>query len=62
MGESELSDRDLETLAANEMNGRQIKNIVKTARLLSKQKKVPLALGHIEMVLKVKKGTFIESV
>ncbi|ORY60273.1 P-loop containing nucleoside triphosphate hydrolase protein [Pseudomassariella vexata] len=56
--ESRLSDKDLDILAKNEINGRQIKNIVKTARLLSKQKKAPLALEHIEMVLKVKEGTF----
>jgi len=57
--ESRLSDSDLETLAENEnINGRQIKNIVKTARLLSKQQNVPLAMEHVEMVLKVKRGDF----
>jgi hypothetical protein len=56
--ESRLSDRDLEALAKNEINGRQIKNIVKTSRLLSKQQNVPLAMEHIEMVLKVKQGDF----
>ena len=53
-----LSDMDLENLAKIEMNGRQIKNIIKTGRLLSKQQDVPLALEHIEMVLKVKRGDF----
>jgi hypothetical protein len=56
--ENQLSDRDLETLAKNEINGRQIKNIVKTGRLLSKQQTFPLAMKHIETVLKVKKGDF----
>lgn len=56
--ESRLSDRDLETLAENEINGREIKNIIKTGRLMSKQQKVPLAMNHVEMVLKVKKGDF----
>jgi len=56
--ESRLSDRDLETLAKHDINGRQIKNIIKTGRLLSKQQKVPLAMEHVEMVLKVKKGDF----
>jgi hypothetical protein len=56
--ESRLSDRGLETLAKNEINGREIKNIIKTGRLLSKQQKVPLAMEHVEMVLKVKKGDF----
>ncbi len=31
-----LSDKDLETLATIEVNGRQIRNIIKTARLRSK--------------------------
>ena len=56
--ESGLSEGDLEGLAENEMNGRQIKNVVKTGRLLAKQRKVPLAREHIEMVLKVKRGDF----
>lgn len=58
MSESRLSDRDLKTLAKNEINGRQIKNVIKTSRLLSKQQKVPLAIEHVEMVLNVKKGNF----
>jgi len=56
--ESRLSDMDLETLAKNDINGRQIKNIIKTGRLLSKLQKVPLAMEHVEMVLKIKKGDF----
>jgi hypothetical protein len=55
---SRLSNKDLETLANNEINGRQIKNIIKTARLLSKQQNVPLAMEHVQMVLRVKKGDF----
>lgn len=57
--ESQLSGMDLENLAKIEVNGRQIKNIVKTARLLSKQEKAPLAMEHIEMVLKVRKGSSV---
>ena len=57
--ESRLSDKDLETLATIEINGRQIRNIIKTARLLSKQAKAPLAMEHIEMVLRVKKMSFV---
>lgn len=57
--ESRLSDKNLETLAKIEVNGRQIKNIVKTAHLLSKQEKGPLAMGHVEMVLRVKKRSFV---
>jgi SpoVK/Ycf46/Vps4 family AAA+-type ATPase len=60
MGNSEihLTNNDLESLAKNEINGRQIKNIVKTGRLLAKQQNTPLALGHLEMALKVKQGDF----
>ena len=57
--ESRLSEEELESLAKIECNGRQIKNIVKTARLLSKQDKVPLAMEHVNIVLKVKKGPFV---
>ena len=57
--ESRLSDKDLEALAKIELNGRQIKNIVKTARLLSKQERAPLAMKHVELVLKVKQGSFV---
>ena len=57
--ETRLGDKDLKTLAKIEVNGRQIKNIIKTARLLSKQEKAPLAMKHVEMVLKVKKGSFV---
>ena len=55
---SQLSAANLEALAKMEMNGREIKNIVKTARLISKQAESPLAMEHIEMVLKVKRGMF----
>ena len=57
--ETRLSDGDLGSLARITLNGRQIKNIVKTARLLSKQERAPLAREHVEMVLKVKKGSFV---
>ncbi|KFY09596.1 hypothetical protein V491_08077 [Pseudogymnoascus sp. VKM F-3775] len=55
---SRITDKDLAILAKNEINGRQIKNIIKTGRLLSKQQKVPLSMEHVEMVLKVKRGDF----
>jgi hypothetical protein len=56
--QSGLTDMDLENLAKIEMNGRQIKNVIKTGRLLCKQQNISLGLPHIEMVLKVKKGDF----
>ncbi|KAI1322349.1 P-loop containing nucleoside triphosphate hydrolase protein [Xylariaceae sp. FL0255] len=56
--ETRLTEKDLTALAKHEMNGREIKNIVKASRLLSKQKSEPLAMEHIELVLKVKRGEF----
>nr|POF17387.1 hypothetical protein CFP56_76109 [Quercus suber] len=50
--DTSISSAQLASLARLEMNGRQIKNIVKTARLLSGQAGSPLKLQHIEMVLK----------
>ena len=55
---SVLIDRQLESLAEIELNGRQIKNIVKTARL-SRQERIPLGTEHVEMVLKDKRGGFL---
>ena len=57
--ETGLSEGELKNLAKVEVNGREIKNIVKTARLLSKQAKAPLAIEHVRMVLKVKHGSFV---
>lgn len=56
--ENQLGHEDLKILAGYEFNGRQIKNIVKTARLLSKQAKAPLAIEHVMKVIRVKKGSF----
>jgi hypothetical protein len=55
--ESQLGDADLEILANVEINGRQIKNTIKTAHLLSKQASAPLAIEHVMRVLRVK-GSF----
>lgn len=51
---SEISDRDLDILAEVKLNGRQIKNVIKTAYLLSLRKKTPLRLENIRTVLAVK--------
>lgn len=57
--EFSLSREDVDRLAReNEINGRQIKNVVKTARLLAKQGKKPLGLEHVELVLRVRRGEF----
>ncbi|KAF5701291.1 TOB3 (member of AAA-ATPase family) [Fusarium mundagurra] len=51
-----LSEDELDELAGVELNGRQIKNVVKTARLLATHEKTRLAMGHISTVLRIKKG------
>ncbi|KAF5588709.1 TOB3 (member of AAA-ATPase family) [Fusarium pseudoanthophilum] len=53
---SNLSEDELDELAGVELNGRQIKNVVKTARLLATHEKTQLAMSHINTVLRIKKG------
>ncbi|KAF5717881.1 AAA family ATPase [Fusarium globosum] len=53
---SSLSEDELDELAGVELNGRQIKNVVKTARLLATHEKTQLAMSHISTVLRIKKG------
>lgn len=51
---SNIKEKDIKALAKIDMNGREIKNTVKTARLLATQKRVPLAMEHVATVLRVK--------
>ncbi|KAI9764600.1 MAG: hypothetical protein M1840_008329 [Geoglossum simile] len=51
-----LTDKEIDGLAELPMNGRQIKNVVKTALLLAARKNVPLDRGHIENVLTITQG------
>lgn len=55
-GESRIGGEGLAELAKADLNGRQIKNVVKTARLLALRDGSPLALKHVETVLRVKRG------
>lgn len=57
--ESELTDKQLELLAKHKLNGRHIKNIVKTSRLLARQAKTPLRLDHVDTVLRVKHSSLV---
>ena len=54
---SNIREKDINALAKTDMNGREIKNTIKTARLLASQKRVPLAMEHIATVLRVKDGS-----
>ncbi|RDW71005.1 hypothetical protein BP6252_07568 [Coleophoma cylindrospora] len=55
---SDMSDADLEKMAEIELNGREIKNIIKTARLLATRKGTPLSMEHVQTVWRVKQGEF----
>jgi SpoVK/Ycf46/Vps4 family AAA+-type ATPase len=51
---SDIREADLDKLAQTELNGRQIKNVVQTSRLLAARDKSPLSMDHIAVVLRVK--------
>ncbi|KAI4225973.1 MAG: hypothetical protein L6R36_003509 [Xanthoria steineri] len=53
-----FSGEDLDRLAAYAMNGREIKNVLKTAGLLAGRKKEVLAVDHVESVLAIEKRRF----
>ncbi|KAI0837773.1 P-loop containing nucleoside triphosphate hydrolase protein [Hypoxylon sp. FL0890] len=52
---SSVDEKELEDLARPDLNGRQIKNIVKIARLLATRDKTPLTLTHLKTVLMAKR-------
>jgi SpoVK/Ycf46/Vps4 family AAA+-type ATPase len=45
--------KDLDDLAEMELNGRQIKNVLKSAALLSARKKEPLSRTYVDKVLAI---------
>ena len=51
----EISERDLDMLAGYGMNGREIKNVLKTAQLLARRKGVGLRFEHVKTVLDIEK-------
>lgn len=51
----EISDADIEELAELQLNGRQIKNILKTSQLLASRKKSVLKRSFIDTVLAIEK-------
>ncbi|KAI9713538.1 MAG: hypothetical protein M1820_000920 [Bogoriella megaspora] len=48
-----IRDEDLEILARHELNGRQIKNVVGSARSIARELNQPLDKAHVETVLDV---------
>lgn len=51
----EITEQDVQELAKLELNGRQIKNILKTAQLLARRKQSVLKRSFIETVLAIEK-------
>lgn len=50
--ETRVGEKELDELAAVELNGREIKNVVKTAQLLAARQRGPLTVEHIRTVLR----------
>lgn len=50
---SEFSDKDLDILSRNQLNGRQIKNLVRTAQALALNEKQKLTMEHVKRVIDV---------
>ena len=53
-----FSANDLDELAKHEMNGREIKNVLKTAQLLASRKGEKLNVGNVESVLAIEQRCF----
>jgi SpoVK/Ycf46/Vps4 family AAA+-type ATPase len=51
-----LTDAALRGLAEHELNGRQIKSVIKTAQLLARSKEQALGMGHLNAVLALNQG------
>ncbi|KAL7626543.1 hypothetical protein AAE478_003315 [Parahypoxylon ruwenzoriense] len=55
--ESTLKPPDFDDLQSVDVNGREIKNLVKTAQLLASHEKAPLAMEHIRTALSVSRAS-----
>ncbi|KAF2001125.1 ATPase [Amniculicola lignicola CBS 123094] len=54
-GSADWKGEDLDELSKVQLNGRQIKNVLKSAALLSARKKQPLGRKYVDMVLAIEK-------
>ncbi|KAL9582655.1 MAG: hypothetical protein Q9212_003177 [Teloschistes hypoglaucus] len=54
-GRAEYTSVDLDRLSKNEVNGRQIKNIISTAHALAVNEMAPLSRSHLEIVIELDK-------
>jgi hypothetical protein len=53
--EADITEEDIEDFVKEGLNGRQIKNVVKSADLLARSDKGPLRAEHVRVVLRIKK-------
>jgi len=53
--QQEWRENDLDELAVVELNGRQIKNVLKSAALLSARRKEPLGRKYVDMVMAIER-------
>lgn len=53
--ERHFTDEEIEKLARRQLNGREIRNIVKTGRLLARSKKEKLEFRHLDTLLDIRK-------
>lgn len=51
----QINEDYLDVLAMEDMNGRQIKNVVKMARLLATNEQASLTISHLQDVIKIVK-------
>ncbi|OMP87521.1 ATPase family gene 2 protein [Diplodia seriata] len=49
-----VSPTDVEALSQHKLNGRDIKNVVKSARLLAHSENLPLSMQHLDLLLTMK--------
>jgi SpoVK/Ycf46/Vps4 family AAA+-type ATPase len=55
-GAGQFGDPEIDRLADVELNGRQIKNVIKTAQLLASKQDIPLSFGHVDTVMRLRKA------
>ncbi|KAM0271901.1 hypothetical protein ACHAQH_008925 [Verticillium albo-atrum] len=59
--ESSISDRELEVLANIDVNGRRIRNIVKTTKIMAKRAERPICFDDVKKVMRITEGLVIEN-
>ncbi|KAM0330094.1 hypothetical protein ACHAQA_004265 [Verticillium albo-atrum] len=57
--ESSISDRELEVLASIDVNGRRIRNIVKTTKIMAKRAGRPICFDDVRKVMRITEGLVI---